>query len=106
LHERAALEALGIRFVVAKSTDEALEKMKIQSFNAIISDMGRPDDRQAGYTLLDKLRGSGDHTPFIIYAGSRAPEHIAEARRRGAVGCTNRPNELFEMVLSTLGREV
>ena len=42
IHERKALEALGIRFVLATSTDEALEKLKRQSFDAIISDMGRP----------------------------------------------------------------
>ena len=105
VHERQALEALGVSFVLATSTDEALEKLKRRSFDAIISEMGRPPDPQAGYTLLDKLRASGDRTPFIIYAGSRAPEHRAEARRRGAVGCTNRPDELFEMVLSALGRE-
>lgn len=103
-HERQALEAVGVSFVLATSTDEALEKLKRQSFDAIISDMARPPDPQAGYTLLDKLRASGDRTPFVIYAGSRSPEHRAEARRRGAVGCTNRPDELFEMVLSALGR--
>src|SRR5713226_2090200 len=102
--ERHSLEALGLRFVLATSTDEAMEKLREQSFDAIISDMGRPPDPQAGYTLLDKLRASGDRTPFIVYAGSRDPEHRAEARRRGAVGCTNRPDELFEMVLSALGR--
>lgn len=104
VHEQRALEALGISFVLATSTDEALEKVKRQPFDAIISDMGRPPDPQAGYTLLENLWTSGDRTPFIIYAGSRAPEHRAEARRRGAVGCTNRPDELFEMVLSALGR--
>ncbi len=105
VHERTALEALGVKFELALSTDEALEKLKRRPYDAIISDMGRPPDSRAGYTLLDKLRESGDHTPFIIYAGSRAPEHRAEARRHGAVGCTNRPDELFEMVLSALGRE-
>ncbi len=105
IHERQALEAVGITFVLATSTEQALEKLKRQSFDAIISDMGRPPDSQAGYTLLDKLQGSGDRTPFIIYAGSRAPEHRAEARRRGAIGCTNRPDELFEMVLSVVGRK-
>jgi len=104
IHERQALEALGVTFVIALSTDEAIEKLKAQSFDAIISDMGRPPDPQAGYTLLDKIRSSGDRTPYIIYASSRSPEHQAEARRRGAVGCTNRPNELFEMVLSVLGK--
>jgi CheY-like chemotaxis protein len=104
VHERQALEALGVTFVLATSTDEGLEKLKGQSFDAIISDMGRPPDAQAGYTLLDKLRAGGSQTPFIIYASSRAPEHRAEARRRGAVDCTNRPDELFEMVLSVLGQ--
>jgi len=104
VHERAALEALGVTIVLAKSTDEALEKLKRQRFDVIISDMGRLGDPEAGYTLLDALRSTGDRTPFIIYAGSRATEHRAEARRRGAVGCTNRPDELFEMVLSAVGR--
>jgi CheY-like chemotaxis protein len=104
IHERQALEAVGVSFVIAKSTQEALDKLKGKSFDAIISDMGRPPDPTAGYTLLDELRSHGDRTPFIIYAGSRSPEHQAEARRRGAVGCTNRPNELFKMVLSVLGR--
>lgn len=104
LHERRSLEALGISFVLATSTEEALDKLKRQYFDLIISDMGRPPDPQAGYTLLDKLRSTGDRIPFIIYAGSRDPQHVAESRRRGAVGCTNNPSELFEMVLSSLGR--
>lgn len=103
-YERQALEALGVSFVLAISTDEAIKKNSRQRFDAIISDMGRPPDSRAGYTLLDKLRSSEDQTPFIIYAGSRDPEHVAESRRHGAIGCTNNANELFEMVLSTLGR--
>lgn len=103
-YERQALEALGVSFVLATSIDEALKKISRQRFDAIISDMGRPPDSRAGYTLLDKLRSSGDQTPFIIYASSRNPEHIAESRRHGAIGCTNNANELFEMVLSALDR--
>jgi CheY-like chemotaxis protein len=104
VHEREALEALGVKFVLSTSTEDALQKLQSESIDVIISDMGRPQDSEAGYTLLDTLRKSGDQTPFIIYAGSRAPAHIAEAKRRGAVGCTNRPSELFEMVLNSLGR--
>lgn len=104
IYERQALEALGISFTLAKSTEEALEKISKQSFDAIISDMGRPPDSRAGYTLLDTLRSQGLQTPFIIYAGSRDPKHVAESRRHGAIGCTNNANELFEMVLSTIGR--
>ena len=104
-YERHALEALGIKFVISTSTDDALVKLKVQHFDGIISDMGRPPDAQAGYTLLDKLRSSGNQIPFIIYASSRSPEHQAEARRRGAVGCTNIATELFEMVVSALQRD-
>ncbi|MEM8808020.1 MAG: response regulator [Cyanobacteria bacterium P01_G01_bin.38] len=104
VYERRALEALGISFVLATSTDEALKYISRRRFDVILSDMGRPPDPRAGYTLLDKLRAAGDKTPFIIYASSRAPEHVAESRQHGAIGCTNNANELFEMVLLALGR--
>lgn len=103
-YAREALEAIGVSFVLAQSTDEALMKISRKRFDAIISDMGRPPDSRAGYTLLDKLRSSRDQTPFIIYASSRDPEHVAESLRHGAIGCTNNTNELFEMVISALGR--
>lgn len=102
VYERQALEALGLNFVLAKSTDEALQHLRHKRFALIISDMGRPPDPRAGYTLLDQLRAAGNKTPFIIYAGSRAPEHVAESRQHGAIGCTNIPNELFEMVVYAL----
>lgn len=101
-YERQSLEALGITFVLATSTDDALDKVRRYHFDAIISDMGRPPDARAGYTLLESLRKAGDTTPFIIYASSNAPEHKAEAQRRGALGSTNRPSELFEYVLEGL----
>ena len=101
-YERQALEALGIGFVLSTSTEDALARTQHQSFDAIVSDMGRPPDPRAGYTLLDALRKRGDYPPFIIYAGSRSPEHIAEAKRRGALGCTNQPQELFELVLEAV----
>jgi CheY-like chemotaxis protein len=104
IYERQALEALGMNFVLSTSTEDALKKIARQRFDTIISDMGRPPDSRAGYTLLDKLRSSGDQTSFVIYSGSRDPEHVEESRRHGAIGCTNNANELFEMVLIALGR--
>src|SRR5215467_2571715 len=100
--ERQSLEAFGVKFVISTSTEDALDKVKKQKFDTIISDMGRPPDPRAGYTLLDQLRASGDRTPYIIYAGSRSPEHQMEARRRGALGTTNMPTELFHLVLLAL----
>lgn len=105
VYERQSLEALGVRFVLATSTDDALDKISKQHFDVVISDMGRPPDPRAGYTLLDRLRSAGNRTPFVIYARSSAPEHKAEAQRRGALGCTNRASELFGYVLAALNRE-
>jgi CheY-like chemotaxis protein len=104
IFERQSLEALGVAFVLAASTDEALDRLAKQKFDVIISDMGRPPDMRAGYTLLEKIRASGNQTPFVIYAGSNAPEHKAEARSRGALGCTNRASELFGYVIEAISR--
>jgi len=101
-YERRALEALGLRIDLSKSTDDALEKVQGREYNVIISDMSRPPDDRAGYTLLKKLRDAGYSTPFIIYASSRDPKHVQEARQRGALGATNRPQELLEMVTRAL----
>jgi uncharacterized protein YegL len=103
--ERQALEELGIRIDISTSTEDALPRLKWRSYDMIISDMGRPPDTRAGYTLLDQLRKQGDQTPYLIYAGSRAPEHIAEARRHGAIGCTNLWDELVRLVTSVLSGE-
>lgn len=102
IYERRALEALGIRFIISTSTEDALQKVRTNNYNAIISDMGRLGDKQAGYTLLDALRKQGVRTPFIIYAGSNKPEHKAETIRRGGTGTTNNPQELFGLVINSI----
>lgn len=102
IYERKSLEALGINITTSKSTADALEKLQSFKYDLIISDMGRPPDNQAGYTLLAEKQKLGDRTPFIIYASSSLPEHKAESRRRGAVGNTNNPKELFQLVLSAI----
>jgi hypothetical protein len=100
--ERRSMAAYNISFVLAQSTGQALAELRKQRFDAIISDMGRPPDFQAGYTLLEAVRGSGDGTPYFIYAGSRAAAHVREALSRGAQGTTNRGDELLQMLLQAL----
>ena len=100
--ERQSMAAYNIDFVLAQSTGEALAKLRQRQFDAIISDMGRPLDSKAGYTLLEAVRGSGDQTPYFIYAGSRSPAHVREALSRGAQGTTNMGDELLQMLLHVL----
>jgi CheY-like chemotaxis protein len=102
VYERRALEALGIQFTLSTSTQDALDKLRLDSYDVIISDMGRSSDKQAGYTLLGELRKLNVLTPFIIYAGSNRPEHKAEVIRRGGLGTTNNPQELFQLVINAI----
>ncbi len=104
LRERSALLSLGMRVELALSTEEALVALEKKSFDVVISDMGRPPDPQAGYTLLKAMRERGDLTPFVIYAGSNALEHKQLARERGALGSTNSPQELLDLVLRAVER--
>ncbi len=102
--ERQSMAAYNISFVLARSTGEALAELRKQQFDAIISDMGRFPDFRAGYTLLEAVRGSGDQTPYFIYAGSRNAAHVSEALSRGAQGATNRGDELLQMTLQALNK--
>ena len=104
-YERRAFEAVGLRFTLAESTNEALEKLRRNQYAAIISDMGRREGPREGYVLLDTLRNEDDQTPFFFYASSNAPEHKQEALAHGGQGCTNSPQELFEMVTRTVNAE-
>ena len=97
-YERQAFEALGLRFTLAESTNEAFEKMAERKYAAIISDMGRREGPREGYVLLDRLRAEGDRTPLFFYAASNAPEHKKETHDHGGQGCTNNPPDLFKMV--------
>jgi CheY-like chemotaxis protein len=104
IYERKAFEAVGLRFTLAESTDEALNQIKANRFAAIISDMGRREGPREGYKLLDTIRERGDTTPFFIYASSDAPEHKRETVEHGGQGCTNNPPELFRMVTTAVIR--
>jgi CheY-like chemotaxis protein len=102
IYERQAFEAVGIRFTLALSTNEALDLLKRHQYAMIISDMGRREGTREGYILLDEIRRQDDQTPFFIYAGSNQPEHKQEATARGAQGSTNNPQELFQMVMHAI----
>ena len=105
VNERQALEAFGIKVTISESTEDALNKLRVFKYDVIISDMGRPPDPQAGYTLLDAVKKLGKYPPFIIYAGGRSPELSALTKERGGWDTTNRPQELIQFVLSALKKQ-
>lgn len=100
--ERKAFEAQGVEFTIALSTKSALEQLESTKFGAVISDMGRKEGPKEGYVLLSAMQERKINTPFVIYAGSNSPEHKKMAREQGAIGSTNRPDELFTLVMNAL----
>lgn len=104
MYEQKALKILGANIDLAQTTEEALDHLNSNEYDVVLSDMGRPRDDRAGYTLLEEKKQRNDETPFIIYSTSNKKKHKQEARRRGAVGSTNRPDELFQLIEDALVR--
>lgn len=103
-YERQALAALGITIETSTSTEEALTTFRRSPYDLVISDMNRPPDSQAGYTLLERLRDTGSDTPVVFYTGAAPRSRVQEARRRGAFGFTASPPELVTLVSKALAR--
>ncbi|MBQ7432856.1 MAG: response regulator [Lachnospiraceae bacterium] len=102
VYERQILEQYGLNFTLALSTQQALHSMEYGEFALIISDMKRKEGEQEGYVLLEQIRKKDKDIPFIIYAGSSKQEYIIESKKKGAQGCTGKPDELVELVIKNL----
>lgn len=74
----AVLEDRGARVDIAFSSDEALGKIKRNHYDIILSDMTRPEGKRAGPDLAHKLRQLDNHTPFYIFCGNWAAQHLRE----------------------------
>lgn len=98
--ERNVLANYGVRFEISTSTADAVARASRQQFDAVVTDMRRPESDTAGYVLLAGLRAAGVAAPVVIYSASANPAYIEAARRRGAYGETNDAGRLVEMVLA------
>jgi CheY-like chemotaxis protein len=100
-NERRMLESLRIAVNEALSTDQALSRLEQSPYDAVISDMSRNGDVQAGLRLLSEMRGKGIDAPVIFYVGLIDP---STGTPPGAFGITFRPDELLHYVLDSLER--
>lgn len=98
--EREALRALGVRVATSRSTDDAIAKLDADGYDLLITDMGRPGDDEAGYTLLERLRETGHDVPGIVYTHRDMDRETA--RSRGAFGVAADPPELFTLALQAV----
>jgi len=74
------LERRGYEITVAHSAEQAVEKVRTQDFDLLISDIGLPD--RSGYDLMRELRHSKG-LPGIALTGFGSEHDITEARAAG-----------------------
>src|SRR5215472_4580486 len=74
------LERRGYEITVAHSAEQAVEKVRIENFDLLISDIGLPD--RSGYELMRELRVNKD-LPGIALSGFGSEQDVKQAREAG-----------------------
>lgn len=100
-------QRFGVTFENALSTADAINKLTTDRdrYGFLITDMSRPPDRRAGFTLLRQLHEAGIYLPAVIYTGKAVSrEFNDEAQRLNAEAITNSPSDLFKVVERLVNR--
>jgi CheY-like chemotaxis protein len=77
---KRTLERRGYEITVAHSAEQAVEKVRTQDFDLLISDIGLPD--RSGYELMREVRSS-KALPGIALSGFGAEQDVNEAHAAG-----------------------
>src|SRR6184192_2482870 len=92
------LERRGYEITVAHSADQAVEKVRTQDFDLLISDIGLPD--RSGYELMREVRLS-KRLPGIALSGFGSEEDVNQAREAGFAEHLTKPIN-FERLEKTI----
>ena len=98
--ERRQLEARGLGVTIWETSDQAIADLRANptKYAAVITDLKRKGDRDAGYKFIEQARAISPDEQFIVYTASSNPSIDVTARQRGAFGATNSPVQLLDMV--------
>ena len=107
IYQRQALAELGVKFVLAGNTQEAMSaiRARIPKIDVIVSNFRRSGDLQAGYSLLAAVLKVPEPPPYIIYSGTSNVTLVAEAKAKGAFGQASRAKDLFELIISAVKKK-
>ena len=107
-YERSVLRPEGMIFDNVVSSTEAIEQIRMSSYDLVITDLGRrwssDASQQAGRDLLRHPAIKNGGPPVVVYAGRNAVKHRDELVQLGAFGVSASREELFEQVFQALGR--
>src|SRR5438094_4686544 len=92
------LERHGYEITVAHSAEQAVEKVRIEDFDLLISDIGLPD--RSGYELMREVRVNKD-LPGIALSGFGSEQDVKQARDAGFAEHLTKPIN-FERLEKTI----
>ena len=92
-----ALSLAGYRTISAGDGLEALNLLRTNSVDLIVSDINMP--KLDGFQLLESLRLKGDSTPFVLLTASKERPHLSTGFRLGADDFIAKPFGIEELAL-------
>jgi signal transduction histidine kinase len=92
------LERRGYQITIAHSAEQAVEKVRTQEFDLLISDIGLPD--RSGYELMREVR-INKRLPGIALSGFGSEEDVNQAREAGFAEHLTKPIN-FERLEKTI----
>ena len=92
------LERRGYQVTVAHSAEQAMQKVRTEEFDLLISDIGLPD--RSGYDLMREVRLS-NHLPGIALSGFGSEQDVNQARDAGFAEHLTKPIN-FERLEKTI----
>ncbi|MER6783691.1 response regulator [Streptomyces sp. NPDC000658] len=93
--------AAGMEVDTAISTDEALSRLRMRSYDVILSDIGRQEDPGAGISMLRDLDEIGIDTPVVLYT---LGFDYQRGFPRRAFAVTEAPDEVVHYVIDLIER--
>lgn len=97
-------EDKNIHFDIAITTQQGIERFKKQSYDIIITDMGRHYEQDAGITLIKELNKLNCKTPIIVYASFNAiKKYGKKALEHGASRVLCNPFDVISEISDRLG---
>ncbi len=99
--ERKVIRSLGVMIDLARTSDEGVDALGRADYDLIISNMNRDGRTDEGERFLSHIRTHGHREPVVFYILNL---DAARGTPTGAVGITNRPDELVHLVLDGLER--
>lgn len=100
--ERLALANIGVFVDAYTDNQQALEALKAERYDLIISDIGRNIGRETGWDLLTAVRKEKKDIPFIFYTSKKTVDIEAKAQQLGANSVEDLPKELIASVIKRL----